>query len=147
MGTSLGLLDEGSGYILKLQAFARKGLGPERWSGSPDWAPFPPRRCERSEAIHSAVCGDMDCFAALAMTATVRRVGKAQRAHHQEARSMIDGGHVANAPLPTLRTSPGELDRFRRMGGAKRYTINASARGDGFRFRSTHPTQSAVPCP
>jgi hypothetical protein len=37
----------------------------------------------------------------------VRRVGKAKRAHHREIRSMIDGGHVANAPLPTLR-----LQRF-----------------------------------
>jgi len=26
------------------------------------------RHCERSEAIHSAACGDVDCFAALAMT-------------------------------------------------------------------------------
>jgi hypothetical protein len=28
-------------------------------------------------------------------------VGKAQRAHQQQTCSMIDGGHVANAPLPT----------------------------------------------
>ena len=28
---------------------------------------------------------------------------KRQRAHHQETRSMTDGGHVADAPLPTLR--------------------------------------------
>src|SRR2546425_6578871 len=28
-----------------------------------------PRHCERSEAIHRAASGDMDCFAALAMTA------------------------------------------------------------------------------
>ena len=28
------------------------------------------RHCERSEAIHSAACGNMDCFAALAMTET-----------------------------------------------------------------------------
>ena len=34
-----------------------------------------------------------------------RRVGKAKRAHHFDARSVIDGGHVANAPLPTLRTT------------------------------------------
>ena len=27
-----------------------------------------PRHCERSEAIHSAANGEMDCFAALAMT-------------------------------------------------------------------------------
>ncbi len=33
-----------------------------------------------------------------------RRVGKAQRAHHLTAGSMIDGGHVACAPLPTLRS-------------------------------------------
>ena len=32
-----------------------------------------------------------------------RRVGKAQRAHHLTACSLIDGGHVASAPLPTLR--------------------------------------------
>src|SRR3954468_13810640 len=32
-----------------------------------------------------------------------RRVGKAQRAHHFAARLTIDGGHVADAPLPTLR--------------------------------------------
>ncbi len=32
-------------------------------------APFPLRHCERSEAIHSAASGEMDCFAALAMTA------------------------------------------------------------------------------
>ena len=25
-----------------------------------------PRHCERSEAIHGATCGDVDCFAALA---------------------------------------------------------------------------------
>jgi hypothetical protein len=31
-----------------------------------------PRHCERSEAIHSAACGDVDCFAALAMT----RIGR-----------------------------------------------------------------------
>ena len=29
-------------------------------------------------------------------------MGKAKRAHHFDARSAIDGGHVANAPLPTL---------------------------------------------
>src|SRR5438093_794620 len=28
----------------------------------------PHRHCERSEAIHSAACGDVDCFASLAMT-------------------------------------------------------------------------------
>ena len=28
---------------------------------------------------------------------------KRQRAHHQDARSMIDGGDGAGAPLPTLR--------------------------------------------
>jgi len=28
-----------------------------------------PRHCERSEAIHSAASGKLDCFAALAMTA------------------------------------------------------------------------------
>ena len=32
-----------------------------------------------------------------------RRVGKAERAHHLEARSTMDGGYVADAPLPTLR--------------------------------------------
>ena len=34
------------------------------------------------------------------------RVGwaKRQRAHHQDARSTIDGGHVARAPLPTTST-------------------------------------------
>src|SRR5258705_12678378 len=31
-------------------------------------ARFSPRHCERSEAIHSAVSGEVDCFAALAMT-------------------------------------------------------------------------------
>ena len=35
----------------------------------------------------------------------VCRVGKAKRAHHQEAQSVIDGGHVADAPLPTLATA------------------------------------------
>ena len=38
------------------------------------------------------------------LRAHIRRVGKAQRAHHFDARSMIDGGHVADAPLPTLRS-------------------------------------------
>ena len=33
------------------------------------------------------------------------RVGKAKCAHHQEAQSVIDGGHVADAPLPTLATA------------------------------------------
>jgi hypothetical protein len=32
-------------------------------------------------------------------------VGKAKRAHHLEARPVIDGGHGADAPLPTLRIS------------------------------------------
>ena len=32
------------------------------------------------------------------------RVGKAKRDHHLEARPVIDGGHGARAPLPTLRT-------------------------------------------
>jgi hypothetical protein len=31
--------------------------------------PFPPRHCERSEAIHGAAGREVDCFAALAMTA------------------------------------------------------------------------------
>src|SRR5258705_9077118 len=31
-------------------------------------ARFSPRHCERSEAIHSAVSGEVDCFAAVAMT-------------------------------------------------------------------------------
>ena len=35
------------------------------------------RHCERSEAIHSAACSDVDCFAALAMTARVRRANEA----------------------------------------------------------------------
>ena len=35
------------------------------------WAPSSPRHCERSEAIHSAACGEVDCFAALAMTADI----------------------------------------------------------------------------
>ena len=34
----------------------------------------------------------------------IRRVGKAKRAHHQDVRSAMDGGHGASAPLPTLRT-------------------------------------------
>ncbi len=33
----------------------------------------------------------------------VGRVGKAKRAHHQDVRSAMDGGHGASAPLPTLR--------------------------------------------
>ena len=28
---------------------------------------------------------------------------KRKRAHHRAARSLMDGGHVANAPLPTLQ--------------------------------------------
>jgi hypothetical protein len=32
-------------------------------------------------------------------------VGKAQRAHHFDPRSVLDGGHGANAPLPSLRTT------------------------------------------
>ena len=32
----------------------------------------------------------------------MRRVGKAKRAHHLTAYSLMDGGHVADAPLPTL---------------------------------------------
>jgi len=31
---------------------------------------------------------------------------KRKRAHHHEACSVMDGGHGASAPLPTLRTSP-----------------------------------------
>ena len=39
---------------------------------------------------------------------------KRQRAHHLEARSMTDGGHGANAPLPILRATT-RYERFRRM--------------------------------
>jgi len=35
--------------------------------------------------------------------ATCRAVAQRAEAHHQATRSMIDGGHVANATLPTLR--------------------------------------------
>ena len=34
-----------------------------------------------------------------------RRVGRAQRAHHLAACSVVDGGHVASLPLPTATTS------------------------------------------
>jgi len=34
------------------------------------------RHCERSEAIHLSLLGDMDCFAALAMTAKVSMTAK-----------------------------------------------------------------------
>ena len=34
-------------------------------------APLSPLHCERSEAIHCTVSGEMDCFAALAMTAGI----------------------------------------------------------------------------
>jgi len=30
-----------------------------------------PRHCERSEAIHLATCGDMDCFVASLLAMTV----------------------------------------------------------------------------
>jgi hypothetical protein len=50
----------------------------------------------RRLCIEIALAGKANQFA-------LRRVAKRQRAHHQEARSMIDGGHIANAPLPTLR--------------------------------------------
>ena len=56
-----------------------------------------------------------DCACRLSKSvrvASLRRVGKAKRAHHQAARSMIDGGHGASAPLPTLRTDviPGRCE-------------------------------------
>ena len=44
-----------------------------------------------------------------------RRVGKAKRAHHLAERSVNDGGHVACAPLPTLRLLRGH-HRLRAIG-------------------------------
>src|SRR5262245_49436641 len=46
-------------------------------------------------------------------------VGWAKRlhAHHHEVRSMTDGGHVADAPLPTLRISGSTLNHVTQRPG------------------------------
>ena len=58
---------------------------------------------DRSFQFQMAILEEDLAESAEALRTHDRRVGSAKRAHHFVARSVIDGGHVAYAPLPTLR--------------------------------------------
>src|SRR6185312_535170 len=91
-----------------------------------------PRHCERSEAIHSAASGEVDCFAALAMTAgwigrfpqarrkilrrLLRSLAIAQEAAEQAssalARDQVDVADQLGAALAPLQHDLAAVKRF-----------------------------------
>src|ERR1700737_1833384 len=82
----------------------------EEVAAAPNATPAAPRICRR-EGRAVLLSGIVSPRHAASHSTRLRRVGKAQRAHHLHL--CRHGGHGANAPLPTLRTLSESSPRMR----------------------------------
>ena len=100
--------------------------GPRQVAWPLETAALPPRHCERSEAIHSAASGEVDCFASLAMTA--------ERAYAFSRRNTPE---VCYSPCPLCQRAQGRPGARRTRGLACQCTRQKRTRA--YRFGGNTP--------